>query len=464
MAKKHKIIKTTKSSALKITHPDTAGIDIGKDLMQVSVPADRCADSNRCFKTFTSDLREIVKWLQSCGIKRVAMESTGVYWVNIFLMLQESGFETLLVNAKSIKNISGRKSDASDADWLRFLGSCNLLRPCYQSDSVSRRLRQYSRLRNTKVKDAARELNRMQKAMEQMNIKLTSVISDIAGDTGMNIIRAIVNGERNPDTLSSLASGKCKKNRGEIARSLEGTWDPEHLFSLKQSLEMYDFLKRQVEQCDVEMEAFLDSYDYTPTSDTSSKLLQRSEKVVNKKNRIGFDVEKCAFEMFGVNAMRIPGVGQGTLLILISELGPGFTNKFDTPAKFCHWCNLTPEDKVTGGDVKSSKIPKRKNLVGQAFRQCAMTLQRKDAPLGHYFRRIKSRLGTAQATVATAHKIAEIFYLMVNRQEEYNERITAENEAAILNRKIANLEKTAQKLKDKLLELNAPSVDDSLVI
>lgn len=454
--KKHKIQQTTKSSSVKITHPDTAGIDVGKDQMQVSVPDDRCKESNRCFNTFTRDLDAIVNWLKQCDIKRVVMESTGVYWINIFLMLQEAGIETLLVNAKAVKNMSGRKTDVSDADWLRFLGSCDLITPCYQVEAVSRRLREYARLRTVKIRDMTRELNRMQKAMEQMNIKLSSVISDIDGVSGMKIIHAMLDGERDPKRLASLASNQCAKSKEEIALALEGTWDSEHLFNLQLSLDTYEFLKKQVKECEAQMQAFLDSYPIEAAVNEQITPQQRSKKKVGKKNRIDFDIEDHAYRLFGVNLMMIPGISHSSLLTLISELGPHFTDKFASASKFCRWCNLTPIDKVTGGDVKSSNVPKRKNLVGQAFRQCALTLQKKDVPLGHYFRRIKSRLGSAQAVVATAHKIAEIVYIMVKRQEEYKEELTAKSEKELIEKKISDLEKRKQYLerqKDKLNEM-----------
>lgn len=454
MAKKAKIRQTTKSTGLKITHPDTAGIDVGKDLMQVSVPADRCEDSNRCYKTFTKDLIEIVNWLSECGIKRVVMESTGVYWVNIFLMLQEAGIEALLVNARDVKNLAGKKTDVCDADWLRFLGSCDLIKPCYQVEAISRRLREYSRLRNVKVRDMSRELNRMQKSMEQMNVKLGSVVSDIDGVSGMRIIRAILDGVRDPVQLAALANDKCKTPKEQIALALEGTWDPEHIFSLRQAFETYEFLKKQIESCDTEMQIFIDSYQIEDLVDEKARPLSRAKKQKNRKNPIGFDIEFHAYKVFGVNLMKIPGINHSTLLTLLSELGPGFTDKFPTASKFCRWCNLTPVDKVTGGEIKSSNVPKRKNLVGQAFRQCAVSVQRKDVPLGFFYRRIKSRLGAAQAVVATAHKIAEIVYLMVSRQEEYREEISAKSEKEAINDKIAKLEKTRKYLENQLSKLD----------
>lgn len=456
MAKLKKISVTTKSQGLKVTHPDTAGIDVGKTLMQVSVPQDRCAESNRCFGTFTKDLNELVAWLSACGVKRVVMESTGIYWVSLFLKLQESGFEAILVNAKDVKNMSGRKTDVCDADWLRFLGSCNLIKPCFQIAAVSRRLREFHRLRTGKIKDMARELQHMQKAMEKMNLKLDSVISDIAGLSGMAIIKAMIAGERDPEALAELADRRCRNDKETIAASLEGTWDMEHMLSLRMAMETYEHLKSQLAVIEREMETFLDSYELSQSVDVSPNELEgkRAEKPKGRKNRMDLDIEQYAFMMYGVNLKRIPGVGDGTLMCIMAELGPDFVEKFSTPAKFCRWCNLTPEDKITGGKVINSRIPKRPNPVGQALRQAAISLKWGDNPLAQYFKRMQSKGGTAQAVVATAHKIAEIVYLMVSRRVEYDDKKTSLSESELLQNKINRMENRLNKLKESKLQLS----------
>ena len=449
MAKKRKISETTKSQALKVTHPDTAGIDVGKELMQVSVPEDRCEQSNRSFGTFTHNLNEIVDWLSECGIRRVVMESTGIYWVPLFLMLQEAGMDAILVNAKDVKNLAGRKTDVSDADWLRFLGSCNLVKSCFQIAAVSRRLREFQRLREGKVKDMARELQHMQKAMEKMNLKLDSVIREVAGKSGMAIMNAILDGERNPEVLAALADPRCRKSREEIAAALHGTWDMEHILSLRMAMETYRHMQTRILRIEEEMEAFLNSYELSPQSGVTAKDLESKRADKNKSHRksLSFDIEQHGFLMYGVNLMRIPGVGEGTLLTLMSELGPDFISKFKTPAKFCRWCNLTPVDNITGGRIISSNVPKRPNPVGQALRQAAVTVGRSKNPLGQYRQRMSARLGPAQANVATAHKIAEIIYLMVSRHVEYDEKKTTKSEAEITEKKIKFLEKKLERLK-----------------
>ena len=449
MAKKRKISVTTKSQELKIVYPDTAGIDVGKTLMQVSVPEDRCEQSNRCFEAHTKGLVKIVGMLQECRITRVVMESTGVYWKPLFLLLQEAGLNPILVNAKDVKNMSGRKTDVNDADWLRLIGSFDLVKPCFQVDAVSRRLREYYRLRRTKVEDMARELQHMQKAMAQMNIKLDSVISDIAGKSGMAIIRAILAGERDPMVLASLTSGRCKNSKETIADALEGTWDMEHLVALETAVETYDFFKSQVHKIDSQIEAFLNSYQLSEVADVVASDLteeKRTDKAKRYKNPIHFDVELYAFLMFGVNFMKIPGVGDGTLMTLMAELGPNFTKKFSNAAKFCRWCNLTPCDNITGGKIISSRLPKRPNPVGQALRQVAICLRSSKTSLGQYFRRMSSRLGPAQAVVATAHKIAKIIYTMADRQVEYVEQKIKNSEVEIVKKRIRSLQNKLHKL------------------
>lgn len=446
MTKKQKIYKNAKSSSLKVTHPDTAGIDVGKDLMQVSVPLDRDEQSNRCFKTTTGELKDIITWLMECGIRRVVMESTGIYWIPLFLMIQEAGMEAILVNAKEVKNLAAKKSDVADADWLRFLGSCDLIKPCYQMEAVARRLREYSRQRMTKVKDMAREVQHMQKALEKMNIKLDSVLRDVVGKSGRAIIDNILKGERDANTLASFADGRCGSSPEDFAKALEGTWDPEHLFSLKQAVETYDFLSKQIEECDQLSEAFLNSYEIKEEYDHNVDGFVRSGKKVSKKHKIGFDVEAYAYQMFGVNIMRVPGISQGALLTMMTELGPGFHKKFPTARKFCRWCNLVPDNKVTGGRVVSSHIPKRPNPVGQALRQSAATLYKADNALGIFFRRQKSKKGSPHAIVATANKLAEIIYIMISRHVEYDEKKTSDKEKDIIKKRIEQMKKRLKKL------------------
>lgn len=288
----------------------------------------------------------------------------------------------------------------------------------------------------------------MQKAMEQMNLKLTNVLSDIVGLSGQRIISAILEGERNPEALSQLAHGRCKRSKEDIALSLEGTWDADHMFELKQSYELYQIYQEKVTECDREIEKLLRAF--AATIDTDKAQLVRCDKTICKKNAVGFDVEAYGYSLWGVNTMAISGMSAGSVLQLIGELGTDFVEKFDSPAKFCKWCNLVPNNKISGGKLISSRVPKRKNPVGQIFRQCANTVSKSKNPMGFYFRRIKSRGGHMAAIVATAHKIAEIFYIMVRDKVAYDEGRVGLDEETLLRRKIERTQRALDALNAKL--------------
>jgi transposase len=448
MAKKAKKLQTSKGIELKIVNPNAAGIDIADSEMQVCVPADRDGDNNRRFGSFTRDLNEISGWLKACGIETVAMEATGVYWIPLFFKLQKDGFDVQLCNAREVKNISEKKTDESDAEWLLVLHSYGMLKPSFQPENAARQIRNLARHRGGLLKSASKEVQHMQKAMEQMNIKLTNVISDITGVSGLRIITAILKGERDAQTLSALADSRCKRSREEIALSLEGTWDADHLFELKQSYELYQIYQGMVEECDKEIENLLQGF--VSRIDEDNVGLLRTKKRINKKNAVAFDVESYANAIWGVNAMAITGMSSGSLLQLIGELGADFTDKFDSPAKFCKWCNLVPNNKISGGKLISSRLPKRKNPVGQIFRLCANTVAKSNSPMGFYFRRIKSRAGHMSAIVATAHKMAEIFFIMVRDRVAYDEGRVGLDEETLLKRKIERTQRQLEALNAKL--------------
>ena len=429
-------------------NPNAAGIDIADSEMQVCVPADRDGDNNRRFGSFTRDLNEISDWLKACGIETVAMEATGIYWIPLFFKLQKDGFDVQLCNAREVKNISEKKTDESDAEWLLVLHSYGMLKPSFQPENAARQIRNLARHRGSLLKSASKEVQHMQKAMEQMNIKLTNVISDITGVSGLRIITAILKGERDPQALSELADKRCRRSREEIALSLEGTWDADHLFELKQSYELYQIYKDMVAECDKEIENLLQGF--VSGIDKDKVELLRTKKRISKKNAVAFDVESYANAIWGVNAMAITGMSSGSLLQLIGELGSDFTDKFDSPAKFCKWCNLVPNNKISGGKLISSRLPKRKNPVGQVFRLCANTVAKSNSPMGFYFRRIKSRAGHMSAIVATAHKMAEIFFIMVRDRVAYDEGRVGLDEETLLKRKIERTQRQLEALNAKL--------------
>ena len=448
MEKKEKKIHTKKGIELKIVNPDAAGIDIADSEMQVCVPEDRDGDNNRRFGSFTRDLNEICSWLKACKIKTVAMEATGIYWIPLYFKLKDSGIDVILVNAREVKNIAEKKTDEADAEWLMLLHTYGLLKASYQPENEARKIRNLTRHRNNILKALSKEVLHMQKAMEQMNIKLSNVLSDIVGKSGLAIIVAIINGERNPIRLAQLADSRCKRSREDIALSLEGTWGEDHLFELKQAYDLYKYLQGQMIECDRMIEQLLKSY--TALIDTDMVNFKESKKPICKKNAVAFNLEHYGYAIWGVNAMRIPGMSSGSLLQLIGELGHDFVEKFDTPAKFCKWCNLVPNNKISGGKLISSRVSKRKNPVGQVFRLCANTLKDAKNSLGIYFRRIRSRSGHMQAIIATAHKMARIFYTMVKNKSEYDETNVGIDEQELLLKKIERAKITLARLNAKL--------------
>jgi transposase len=448
MAKKAKKIKTRKGLEFKIVNPDAAGIDVSSTEMQVCVPLDRDAENNRKFGTFTEDLKAICLWLIACRIRTVAMESTGIYWVPLYMELVSHGIEVYLVNAKAVKNFSEEKTDEVDAESLMMMHAYGLLKPSFQVDNCAREIRNLSRHRESLIRAASKKIQHMQKSMELMNIKLSIVISDIAGKTGQAIIRAILAGERDPQTLANLADHRCKSPKEVIAKSLVGNWNGDLLFTLKQNYEHYLFIQSQILGCEQEMEVLFQKYSHTLPD--KNKEIVRSNKQSHAKNKVAFDVESLSYQIFGVNLMRVPGISQGSVLKLAGELGHDFTEKFDSYKKFCRWENLAPNNKITGGKIISSHLPKRKNAVGQIFREIAVTMSTSKTPLGDYYRRMKSRKGPMGAVVATANKISKIVYMMVKTQTEYNENLIKISEPTLLIRKLQNMEKQMAKLQKQI--------------
>lgn len=449
MAKLATKSKTGKGLRLEVVNSNAAGIDISPKEMQVCVPVDRAENSNRKFGVYTDDLNNIVEWLKSCHIDTVAMESTGVYWLPIFRVLKDSGFDVILVNASDVKNYSGRKTDASDAEWLMMLHSYGLLKPCFQPENIARTMRSLIRHRDNLIHSATREVLHLQKAMEQMNLKLDNVFSDILGKSGQAIIKAILDGERDPKKLSALADSRCKTSKDEIEKSLQATWDEEHLFEMKQSNSLYQTYQQLIMECDTKINEI--ATRYAAMVDAPKVQLLRSEKRNAKKNLIGFDVEKAAYELWGVNVMRIPGMSRGSLMRLLGELGADFTDKFPTVKHFVSWANLVPNNKISGGALLSSKVPKKKNPVGIVFRQAANTLKAAKCPLGDYFRHMRAKGGYLQAMVATGKKLATIFYTMIQCKVEYDEDVYRKHRKTELQNKVLYLQKRLQRMELELV-------------
>ncbi|MCX6279286.1 MAG: IS110 family transposase [Bacteroidetes bacterium] len=464
MAKKAKKIKNGNRSELLVVNPNAAGIDVASTEYQVCVPEDRDCEPNRRFEAFTCDLHSIAAWLKECKIETVAMEATGIYWVQVFMVLQEYGFDVVLCNAKHVKNIGEKKTDFVDASWIQVLHTYGLLKESFQPDNQIRQLKDLMRQRERLIQRCSQDLLRIQKALEMMNIKAHKVLSDIKGKSGISILKAIIAGERSPNVLADLVDSRVKATRGEIVKSLEGNWNDAQLLVMKQNYDAYCFALKQQDELDRSIEHSLQSYSQTMGKANSDKPIERSSK---KQQGIGngfhFDAEKYSNDILGVNITRIPGISSLTAVKIISELGSDFTKKFESFKHFCSWANVVPNNRISGGKILSSTVPKRKNFVGQAFRVAANTLSHSKGYLGDYFRRMRSRLGYNQAIIAVAHKLARIVFKMVSVGVEYDESIDREKNYNLLTLKRNSLQKRLAKL-EKEISLSACYSDNMVLV
>jgi len=424
-----------------LVNPNAAGIDISTKEHFVAVPEGRSKESVRCFQSFTRDLHELANWLKECKVETVAMESTGIYWYHLYTVLLDYGFEVYLVNSYHVKNVPGRKSDVSDARWLQQLHSFGLLNGCFQPDNQTRSLRNYVRQRKQLITQMSREVQRMQKALEQMNIKLNNVIRDIQGKTGMAIIRSILDGERDPQVLAQYRDPRIKASKEKLIKSLEGNWREEQIFNLKQAYEHYFFLQGQLAECDKECERLVIKMS---DENMPKKEIKSGPK---KKNNPDFNVSQQLYNALGVDVTQIYGIKSITAFTVFSETGPGLKDKFPTEKKYLSWLNVVPDNKITGGKVISSRVKRKKNKAGLAFRDAANSLWKAHNPLGEYLRRKKAISGGRQAVVATTRKIASIYYKMVTEGVEFDPQVLKFKTQEYLNRRLRYLEKSLQKTK-----------------
>ncbi len=404
-----------KKNVLPVIQPDAAGIDISSKEHFVAVNPERDDKPIRRFGAFTEELHAIAAWLKECKVNTVAMEATGIYWLSLFLVLEEAGFEVLLVNARHVKNVRGKKTDMSDAEWIRQLHSCGLLSASFQPDEFTRTLRTYMRHRKNLLEMSATHIRMMQKAMEQMNIKLQHVIADITGKSGQAIIRAILQGQRNPENLVQLLDGRIKASRDEVKRSLQGVWKEENIFELEQSFEMYHLYRSKIIECDKRIKNIL-----LQKSGPEQNINEPNKQYVkSNKNNLNFDAKNILQQITGTDLTEIFGINDSTAIEILCETGFDM-NKWPTAKHFTAWLNLSPNNKISGGRVLSSKIPKKKNRAGQVFKLAAYAVQRSKNWLALFYHRIKSRSGARKAVTATARKIAVIFYKMIKDQTMFN--------------------------------------------
>lgn len=437
---------------LRHVNLDAAGIDIGAESHWVAVPEGRDPDgrSVREFGSFTADLHALADWLIQCGITTVAMESTGVYWIPLFEILDQRGFHVALVNPHHLKNVPGRKSDVDDCQWIQQLHTYGLLRGSFRPEDQICVLRGYLRQRAMLIRYASHHIQHIQKALDQMNIKLHRVVSDITGVTGLRIIRAILDGQRDPRTLAQLRDPRCRNTTETIAKSLEGNWREEHLFSLRQAVALFDAYQEQIVVCDAHTEACLATFDsrtQDPPPSGPGRKPQRS------RNEVGFDAKSHLHRITGVDLTRIDGIDTHTALKLISEIGLDMT-RWPTVKHFTSWLGLCPGNKTSGGKVLNSRTKPCANRAAAALRMAAQALHNSHSALGAFLRRKKSHLGSPKAITATAHKLARFVYSMLKHGSDYQDPGEHDYQNRYRTRVVSNLRKKAAAMGYSLIEID----------
>ena len=409
--------KRQASSQLEPINTNAAGIDIGSQTHWVCVPADRAEENVKSFGSFTTDLYALADWLQECKIKSVAMESTGVYWIALFQILETRGFEVRLVNAHHVKTLPGRKSDVLDCQWIQQLHSYGLLSASFRPNDQICVLRSYIRQRDNLVRSACVHVQRIQKALTEMNVLLHQVVSDITGTTGMTIIRAIIAGEHDPQTLASLRHPRSRRNTTEIAQALQGDYRREHLFILQQELALYDAYQVQLAACDVQIEQCLANFEVTSEIALPNPGSPRRKP---QDNQPAFDLQTHLQRISGIDFTQIDGMGALTVQTILSEVGLD-ASRFPTVKHFTSWLGLCPGSCITGGKVKNSRTRRVVNRAANAFRMAALAAGKTRSALGAFYRRLRTRLGTPKAITATAHKLARLFYQLWRNGGTYND-------------------------------------------
>jgi transposase len=406
-------------SLIERIQPDAAGIDCGQNSHFVAVPPDRDPQPVREFRTFTADLHRLADWLAQCGVKTVAMESTGVYWIPLYEILEERDFEAVLVNARDVHNVRGRKSDVKDCEWLRELHGVGLLRASFRPAAAIVPLRSYMRQRETLVQEVATHIQRMQKALTEMNLKLHTVLTDLTGQTGLKIVRSILAGERDPERLAAHRDHRCHASHTEIVAALTGNYRAEHLFALKQNFAAYEFLLEQIDQCDTEIEALLTTLAAQQPPPSTTLPAPRRKTV--SKHAPTFDIRSPLHRLAsGADLSQIDAIGPQAALQLIAEIGTDMSH-WPSEKHFTSWLTLAPNNKVSGGRLLSSRTPPSANRAAVILRRCAMSLGRTSTALGAFYRRLAVRTGKAKANTALARKLAVLVYRVLSGQLFYQD-------------------------------------------
>lgn len=436
--------------ALSMVNPGAAAVDIGSTMHMAAVNPNAGGDPVRSFGTFTGDLHAMARWFKTCGVKSVAMESTGVYWIPAYEVLEEHGFRVILVNARYAKNVPGRKTDVNDAAWLQRLHSYGLLRGSFRPEAGVATLRAYLRQRERLIEYCASHIQHMQKALMEMNVQLHHVVTDITGVTGMRIIRAIVAGERVPDTLAAMRDIRCHASAEKICAALSGTWRDEHIFALEQALAMYDFYQAKILDCDRKLEETLKALEVNGGHEV--KRLPKVRTKTRQVNAPDFEVRSALYRVLGVDLTQIHGIGPSLALKLVGECGTDLA-AWPSAKHFTSWLCLAPGNKISGGKLLSSKTRRSSSRAAALLRLAATTLGRSDTALGAFYRRLSARAGKAKAVTATARKIAVLFYNSLRYGMAYHDPGAYQYEERYRSRVIGNLQRRAKAFGFSLLEI-----------
>ena len=452
MNHKHSKLKNKKSKKIALNeqwekiHPHAAGIDIGARELFVCVPADRDRPSVRRFGTKTPDLEALAQWLQDCRIDTVAMEATGVYWIAPFQLLEKKGFKPVLVNPRQIKNVTGKKSDVMDCQWIQKLHTFGLLGGSFRPADSYCVARTYMRLRDDLIAGSSAQIQLMQKALHQMNVQLSHVLSDITGRSGLAIIEAILAGERDPVGLAELASRRVKSPKEEIAKALIGDWRPEHLYCLAQAQGLYLRYQLEITQCDTKLAEELEKLPNKVDAQLQPLPAKLDpKKAINEKLRLGL------YGKFGVDVTALEGIGPTAALTFLTEVGADLS-AFPSEKHFCSWLGLCPDNRISGGRILSSRTRRVVNRLADVLRMSASTLKHSQTAMGAFYRRMVAKLGPAEGITAVAHKLARLLYSLIKHGHEYVRTGLEQYEKKNADRKMKALRKMAQSMGVQILE------------